>query len=98
MKGIYITEAMLKKHATNVRHKDPKSTEFLLKISHLSLNNKKICSMQGLYMCRNLKVLYLNENKLIKIEGLDACDKLTQLDLQDNFLTKIEGLENCLNL
>jgi hypothetical protein len=46
--GVKITEGLLKKHATNARHKDTTSQEFFLKLTHLSLNTKKISTMLGI--------------------------------------------------
>ena len=96
--GIKITEGLLKKNATNARHKDTGSEDFLLRITHLSLNSKKISRMVGLEQCVNLRVLYLNDNNLVKIEGLENCQKLQQLDLQDNFISKIECLDGLVSL
>ena len=69
---------LLIKSATNAKYKDRKDTfKFLQSITHLSLDNKKIETIQCLELCPNLTTLYLFENRIARISGLNSPSNLT---------------------
>ena len=64
--------------------------KFLSRVTHLSLNGKRIGSLDGLDLCPNLKVLYLYENELDDVgRDLMFATGLTHLYLQSNKLAVI---------
>ena len=98
--GTKITPQFLIKHSTNSKSKDHtlSPAAFLGKITHLSLNDKKIAKIESLDLCPRLKVLLLYDNKISRIEGLDSLKQLTHLALYNNLICKIEGLDSLENL
>jgi Leucine-rich repeat (LRR) protein len=59
---------LLIKSATNAKHKDKTNEKkFLNSITHLSLDNKNIETIENLELCHNLNVLYLSENSIMQI-------------------------------
>lgn len=85
-----MTETFLGLCATN---KKEASSVILGKITHLTMNDKKLSKMENLQKCPKLQVLYLYDNKITRIDSLEHCKNLTVLYLQNNLINKITGLE-----
>eukprot|EP00818_Percolomonas_sp_WS_P007561 CAMPEP_0117447784 /NCGR_PEP_ID=MMETSP0759-20121206/7057_1 /TAXON_ID=63605 /ORGANISM="Percolomonas cosmopolitus, Strain WS" /LENGTH=657 /DNA_ID=CAMNT_0005240137 /DNA_START=1 /DNA_END=1974 /DNA_ORIENTATION=+ len=98
-----ITKELLKtkiKKSTLGPPKNPTSSfrRPLTQLTHLSLENSNITSIDNLQYCTNLRVLYLSNNHIQTIEGLENLVHLTQLYLQNNQIRKIEGLSTLTSL
>ncbi|XP_034949354.1 protein phosphatase 1 regulatory subunit 42-like [Chelonus insularis] len=71
---------------------------YLLKMTHLYMDNKYIHAIGNISMCKNLRVIYLYKNNITKIENLNFAINLTHLYLQHNNIEKIENLNELKNL
>src|SRR4051794_3800317 len=58
----------------------------------------RICALEGLENCKNLKKLLLRRNVIKKIENILHLDQLEEFELYDNQIKSIEGLEGLKNL
>ena len=71
---------------------------YLLRVTHLHHQNKKIYQIGDLSPVKNLTVLYLYNNRLERLERLESVPKLQMLYLQKNRIQKISGLEHLTSL
>lgn len=71
---------------------------YLLRVTHLHHQNKKIYQIGDLSPVKNLTVLYLYNNRLERLERLESVPKLQMLYLQKNKIQKISGLEHLTSL
>ena len=71
---------------------------FLLRVTHLHHQNKKIYQIGDLSSVKNLTVLYLYNNRLESLERLESVPKLQMLYLQRNKIRKITGLDHLQSL
>mmetsp|Transcript_5724 Transcript_5724/g.8042 ORF Transcript_5724/g.8042 Transcript_5724/m.8042 type:complete len:300 (-) Transcript_5724:217-1116(-) len=100
-KGGHITKDMLVKAAKMTRSKTISDVEYLKKITHLHLAEKKISTLQNapFELCSNLRVLYLHDNNISKmVEQPLKIPKVTHLYLQNNEVDKVEGLQKAASL
>jgi protein phosphatase 1 regulatory subunit 42 len=65
---------------------------YLKRVTHLHLQNKKLCKISGLDDCKNIKVIYLYDNQIEEIENLDFATQLQYLYLQNNLIRDIPTL------
>jgi len=75
----------------NRRAKGQSVTVLLGRITHLQLQNKRICRIDRLKRCPNLQVLYLYDNLIERMENMECSSCLTHLYLQRNRITSVEG-------
>ncbi|ETW00326.1 hypothetical protein H310_07696 [Aphanomyces invadans] len=98
--GVHVTTEMLM-HASKTTLAKGESTEhYLHRITHLTLNNKKLTSMTNLHRCTNVKVvLYMYDNKIASIDAtLSSLRHLTHVHLQRNRISKIEHFDALVHL
>jgi protein phosphatase 1 regulatory subunit 42 len=65
---------------------------YLKRVTHLHMQNKRLCRISGLDDCKNIKVLYLYDNQIEVIENLDFAAQLQYLYLQNNQIRDIPSL------
>ncbi len=65
---------------------------YMKRVTHLHLQNKRLCKISGLDDCKNIKVLYLYDNQVEVIENLDFALQLQYLYLQNNQIRDIPSL------
>lgn len=71
------------------RQRSESTDNFLERITHLHLQNKRIRRINKLEKCTNLKVLYLYDNLIEEISNLDFAKKLQYLHLEHNSIRKL---------
>ena len=59
---------------------------YIKRITHLHLQSKHIKVIEGLDVCKSLKVLYLYGNMIERIEPLNLSPKLQYINVQNNFI------------
>lgn len=98
---VVLTGAMIDR-ATNRGRSDIESrAEFLEKVTHLHLQDKKLTEVDELSQCHSLEVVYLYSNQIASLntKALSrSAASLTQLYLQNNELTSLAALESLRNL
>jgi hypothetical protein len=87
-----ITHGHLVKGTSMKMVKNESMEKFLGRITHLSLNDKKLNKLDNLVHCKKLLFLNLYNNDISKIEGLDSLVNLVQLHLERNRIKKMENL------
>ena len=75
------------------RGRTESNEQFLARVTHLHLQNKRIDVISNLDLCTNLKVLYLYDNKIERIENLEFAKMMSYLYVQNNFITSMPELE-----
>ncbi|KAF0684335.1 hypothetical protein As57867_023576, partial [Aphanomyces stellatus] len=97
--GAITTEMLLHASKSTVA-KGESNDQFLKRVTHLTLSNKKLTAIGGTVLdsCKNVKVLYLYDNKITAIDGLASLRNLTQLHLQRNRITKMDNLDPLVHL
>ncbi len=79
--------------ATSLTKSSKESTEqYLQRVTHLHLQGKRICQIENLDSCTNLKVLYLYDNQIEQIENLEFAGIVQYLLLQNNKIKEIPHL------
>ncbi|KAA6366013.1 MAG: putative protein phosphatase 1 regulatory subunit 42 [Streblomastix strix] len=66
--------------------------DFLDRIVQVTMNEKRITSLDGLYMCPSLEVILARGNRIRSMSKLNL-KNLTHLDLQHNFIERLDGLD-----
>mmetsp|Transcript_27313 Transcript_27313/g.33173 ORF Transcript_27313/g.33173 Transcript_27313/m.33173 type:complete len:681 (-) Transcript_27313:301-2343(-) len=66
--------------------------KFFPRVTHLTLDNRKLTRISNLRLCTGLRVLYLYDNQIKSIENLDFAHELTHLYLQNNQIESLEGV------
>lgn len=92
--GPKMSEAFVGQCATNKKERSPA----LAKITHLTMNDKRLSRMENLHRCQRLQILYLYDNRITRIESLASCPALSILYLQNNLINQISGLEGLTSL
>jgi protein phosphatase 1 regulatory subunit 42 len=80
------------------RRREEEDKNFLKRLTHVNLSDKKVEVIEGLEGCVNLQCLYLTDNKITRIESLHFAQNLTHLYLQDNRIEVMENLDPLSNL
>jgi protein phosphatase 1 regulatory subunit 42 len=84
---------MLLKATSLARSRSESTDQFLGRVTHLHLQNRKIDQISGLDQCNNLKVLYMYDNSIHHIENLDFSKILSYVYLQNNEITSLPEVE-----
>jgi len=90
--GNSITQAVLMKGTSMKKDRFESNEKFMGRLTHLSLNDRKLVKIENLQYCKKLQYLNLYNNDITKIEGLDNLTNLEQLHLERNRIKRIEGL------
>jgi protein phosphatase 1 regulatory subunit 42 len=94
---VRITVDVISRATTQRRRKEEEDKNFLRRLTHVNLTDKKIDAIQGLELCSNLQCLYLTDNRIQRIENL-FFENLTHLYLQDNNISVMQNFEPLKNL
>lgn len=93
-KGREIDQKLVLSATSLARSKSETNEQFLSRVTHLHLQNKRITKILGLESCTNLKVLYLYDNSIQIVENLEFAKILSYVYLQNNEIESIPALEN----
>ncbi|RHY85694.1 hypothetical protein DYB37_009848 [Aphanomyces astaci] len=112
--GGHATTDMLMHASKTTLAKGESTDHYLERITHVTLNNKKLSTLANLDRCTNVKVpctlkrlvtivctqvLYLYDNKIAHLDStLSSLRHLTHLHLQRNRISKMEHFEALLHL
>jgi protein phosphatase 1 regulatory subunit 42 len=101
MAGRALTSALMEASSKRSRPENEGRADFLERITHLHLQEKRLTDVEKLAQCRLLEVVYLYNNQITSItpRALSLCGStLTQLYLQNNDLNTLVGLESLTSL
>ncbi|ETV79510.1 hypothetical protein H257_07502 [Aphanomyces astaci] len=97
--GGHATTDMLMHASKTTLAKGESTDHYLERITHVTLNNKKLSTLTNLDRCTNVKVLYLYDNKIAHLDStLSSLRHLTHLHLQRNRISKMEHFEALVHL
>ena len=87
-----IKQEMLLKATSLARGNSETVDDYLKRVTHLHLQNKKLKVIENLDACTNLKVLYLYDNQIEVIENLGFSSLLSYVYLQNNLISVMPTL------
>ncbi len=94
-------EILAKNSGVSTRRGEEDIVDFLSRITHLHLQDKKITEITNLNYCGRLSMLYLQNNLITEIPvgcSIQSCRFLTHLHLERNQIDNIEGIGSLVNL
>ena len=74
------------------QRKDESTSDFMERLTHMTLDNKGITRISNMGLCRNIRVLYLYNNRIRRLANLQVLQHLTHLYVQGNELTTLNGI------
>ena len=88
-----ITQDMVLRATSLTKSSKESIEQYLQRVTHLHLQDKRIKRIENLDSCTNLKVLYLYDNRIEAIDNLEFAGIMKYLYVQNNKIKEIPSLQ-----